>query len=392
MRRRESSGREAQEQLILLSASTSARRQAMRGQAEWLAERVDWRAITERLRDRRLLPTLGPRMLDLPVAEADDEFRVAVEQALHAGRRQSAFLQLIVAHVRTALLDAEIRSTPLKGPQLGEVLYGEPGRRMSGDIDLLVAREQLSSAVNVVRALGYAPPSDHVDDRGLPSLHFALVHERGEWPPIELHWRIHCYEGSFAEQRLLVPDGNLPEEWRPAPVDELAALLLFYARDGFMNLRLATDVGAWWDAFGSSLEPAALDEPMRDYPALERVLLVAATVAKQTVGLPVEQLTQRHGRLDRRGRLAARLATPHPRVSEQQLYADMGLIDGLLAPPGGLRAYVKRQVIPPREVLRARTHTSAGAHRPSSPLGHGVRVVGRYVLAMARLLRAPAEG
>src|SRR5205814_8803590 len=100
-----------------------------------------------------------------------------------------------------------------------------------------VAPEHLKRAVEVVRELGYARPTDYVDSSGLPLLHFALVHERDELPPVELHWRIHWYETRFARERLLAPDGA--PDWRPAPVDELAALLLFYARDGFTGLRQA---------------------------------------------------------------------------------------------------------------------------------------------------------
>lgn len=380
-----------EEQLALLSAGTSARREAARPLASQLGTLVDWGALGELLSARRLLPTLGPRVLELTGGDGAGEFAAALEQALAAGRRQGALLALVAARVLAKLAEAGIRCTPLKGPHLSEVLYGDPGRRLAADVDLLVAPEELGAAVTVVRELGYAPPSDHVDKHGLPSLHFALTHERGELPPVELHWRVHCYEAKFAQERLLAPAGDLSGEWRPAPIDDLVALLLLYARDGFMSLRLATDIGAWWDVFGASLEPAALDEPMRVYPALERVLLAAVSVAKKTVGLPAERVTQRGARLDRRGRLAARLATPHPHASEPQIHADMGLIDGLLAPPGGLRAFVRRQVVPPREVLREYAHGSPHGRAASSPLGHGMRVLGRYGLAVVRVFRGSAD-
>ena len=57
-----------------------------------------------------------------------------------------------------------------------------------------MAPEQLQAAVEVVRGLGYGAPTDYVQECGLPLLHFVLVHERGELPPVELHWRVHWYE------------------------------------------------------------------------------------------------------------------------------------------------------------------------------------------------------
>jgi hypothetical protein len=388
MRRRRSRGPRTEDQLILLSAGTAARRHATREQAEELGGLVDWSLVAELLRKRRLLSLLGPRLVELVGDHAGKEFSIMVTQAVGTGRRQGAFLQMITELVMAALTDAGICCTPLKGPALSEALYGDPGRRSSSDIDLLVAQERLHDAVEVVRELGYQVPTDYTDECGLPLLHFALMHERNQLPPVELHWRIHWYERSFAGERLLAPRDELAGAWRPAPIDELTALLLFYARDGFFNLRHAADLGAWWDSCGARLRPGALDEEISAYPALAYVLAVAAKAAERTVGLPLDRLTDRGARLTTRGRIAVRLPAPYPRVSQPQLYAHIGLIDGLLAPPGGFKAFVRRQVLPPREVLQEHAE-SAQRQRASSTLGHTVRVLGRYGLAMARLLRAP---
>ena len=243
---------QAERRVILLSAGTTARRQATREQAERLVVGVDWSRLAETLRLRKLLPVLGPRILALVGDSASNDFAAAVERALEVGRRQGAFLQLITLHIVAMLADAGIRCAPLKGPLLGEAIHGDPGRRLSSDIDLLVAPEHLQRAVEVVRGLGYGAPTDHVLADGLPLLHFVLGHEREELPPVEIHWRVHWYERSFARERLLPPMVDPRIEWRPAPVDELAALLLFYARDGFIDLRMASDLSAWWDIHGSA--------------------------------------------------------------------------------------------------------------------------------------------
>jgi len=378
----------AERQLILLSAGTAARRQAMREHAKRLMVDMDWSRLAETLRVRKLLPVLGPRIQELAEESASVDFAAVVEQALETGRRQGAFLQLISLHVIAMLADAGIGSTALKGPLLSEAIYGDPGRRLSNDIDLLVSPEQLRAAVEVVRSLGYNAPTDYIQDCGLPLLHFVLVHEREELPPVELHWRIHWYERSFAHERLLPPTGDPPDGWRPAPADELAALLLFYARDGFVDVRLATDLSAWWDRYGADLPPGALDELLRAYPAFARVILVAAKVAERIVGLPTAQIIGDARTLGLRERVAVRLANPNPHTSQSQLYADMGLIDGLLAPPGGFGAFVRRQLLPPSEVLDEQARHGA-KRRARSPLGRCTGVLGRYALTMTRLVRAP---
>lgn len=375
--------------MILSSAGTTARRQVAAAHAGELAKMADWPAMADMLRTRRLLPLLGPRLLELAGEEAGDEFAAGVAQALEAGRRQSAFLKLVSERLVRMLADASIRCAPLKGPALSEALYGDLGRRPSSDIDLLVAREQLADAVRVVQGLGYKAPTDPVDAHGLPLLHFTLTHERDQLPRVELHWRIHWYEQSFAQDRLLPSQSDPSALWRPAPINELIALLLYYARDGFIDLRHATDLGAWWDHAGVELEPGALERTIRAYPALERVLLTAASVAQKTVGLEASRLAGQRIRLGGRGHIAARLANPHPHASEGQLYAEIGLIDGLLAPTGGFHAFIERQVSPPDDVMRVNARR-ADRGQVNSRLGYSARVLTRYALAMSRLLTSGA--
>jgi hypothetical protein len=376
----------AEQQLILLCAGTAARRGAMGYAGERLALDIDWARLTETLRSRKLLATLGPRTVAIANGRASDDFAAAVNAAIEAGRRQGAFLQLMSLRAIAVLADAGIRSSALKGPLLGEAIYGDPGRRLSGDIDLLVAPEQLQLAVDVIRGLGYDAPSDYVDDSGLPLLHFVLLHGRGELPPIEMHWRVHWYEQGFARERLLPPAIDPTGGWRPAPVDELAALLLFYARDGFIDLRLATDLGAWWDIYGSQLPPHALQELMRVYPALERVIPAALKAAERTVGLPAARIIREVPKLGLRERIAVRLANPNPSSSQSQLYADVGLIDGLLSPAGGFGSFIRRQVLPPAEVLDQQAR-HADRQKARSSLSRCVGMLARYTVTLARLMR-----
>jgi Uncharacterised nucleotidyltransferase len=371
----------AEEELVLLCAATTARREATNTRALQLVARLDWPRLLALLRAQRLVSTLGPRIIEVAPERTSERFESEVLETRDKDRRLGAFLQMIGAHVMDALADAGIRSTALKGPLLSETLYGDPGRRPSRDIDLLVAPEQLYRAVEVVRGFGYAAPIDMAEPGGLPLLHFAMVHERGELPPVELHWRIHWYESRFAQERLLAPHDETPA-WRPKPIDELTALLLFYARDGFVGLRHAVDLGTWWDAFAPTLTRYPLDAQIGTYRALRPALLVSARVAGGVVGLPADRLTQNTSALGVRSSIALRLAEAHPHASEAQLYAEMGLVDGLLTPPGGLRAFVRRQVAPP---TRSERRTGSQEREVLAGLARGIKLLGRFGLTLLRL-------
>src|SRR6201999_4347053 len=132
-------------------------------------------------------------------------------------------------------------------------------------------------------------------------------------------------------------------------------------RDGFVDLRLAADLGAWWDARGAELPLRSLAEVAAAHPELERALGVALRVSARTVGLPGRgQLDPRPGL---RTRLAVELANPHPRRGEVQTYAEIGLVDGLLTPRGGGGALLRRQLLVPEEVLRRRDQLTGNWRR-----------------------------
>jgi hypothetical protein len=374
----------AEQELILRAAATRERRAAERGRIDALAQAVDWTALTDQLAHARLLPTLGPRIAALAGEEAAPELHEAARAAVEACRRQDALLLLIGQQVIEALRARGIAAAALKGPGLGEELYGEAGRRLSSDIDLLVPAARLREAVAVAAELGYEQPTDPVEENGLPLLHFAMPH--GELPAVELHWRIHWYEDRFAAERLLPPaaaDGG----WRPEPVDRLIALLLYYARDGFSGMRQATDLAAWWDRFGDGLGAGELEARLASYPQLRPAVGAAARVADRTVGLPSARLLG-GSRLDGRGRVAVALADPRPYATMQQLYAEIALIDGLLTPRGGLGAYLSRQIAPSTEVIQDHTDKALSAHM-TSRAGYAMRILGRCALALGRLLRLP---
>jgi hypothetical protein len=386
--RNPTSGSTAERQVILYCAGTAARRAADIERVDSLIALIDWSDLATTLQRRRLLATLGPRIVELAGDRVSGEFRLRTEEAIVVGRRHGGFLQLITLRALAMLADAGIRAAPLKGPLLGEAIYGDPGRRSSSDIDLLIDPAQLHAAVEVVRELGYVAPRDFVYDDGLPLLHFVLTHERGELPSIELHWRVHWYERSFAHKCLLPPVADSSTTWRPAAADELASLLLFYARDGFVGLRLASDLSAWWDTRGGELAGEGLQPTIGAYPAFGRVIPAAANVAEKIVGLPATRVIGDRTKLRRRERMAARLANPHPQSSLAQVYADIGLIDGLLMPGDGLGAFVRRHMILPSEVLDQQAQRG-GRRRARSPLTRSAGMVARYGLTVTRLMRAP---
>jgi hypothetical protein len=371
--------------LTALTAGTEAIRQAARDEAAQLIDAVDWCVLAERLETRRLLPLLGERIIMLAGSRAPESFVEATRRAIQQCYEQDRWLELITAHVTDVLRGAGIPSLPLKGPTLGKALYGELGRRPSADIDVLVAREDLPGAIATAARLGYRSPGGEADAPPLPLLHVRLDHTTRALPPLEVHWRVHWYESRFSRELLHRSIDSHESGSAPPLSHELASLLLFYARDGFVDLRLACDLAAWWDMFGPQLGAGALSAIIEDHPKLERALLAAVAVANGVVGLPSAELLAEHHRQERRVQLAERLANPEGQGSEQQLVADMWLVDWLLTPPGGRRDCIWRQLHAPGDVESGWAGPISPTRHPVASLNRAARLIPRYTFSLLRL-------
>lgn len=367
----------------LLADPSSARAEAVRG----LARDVDFDSLFDILARQGLVSTLGGPLL----RDAERELPDAATQRIRATRtraRQRGLLHHgVTKRLAADLGERGIPVVPLKGAALADAVYGDIGARQASDIDLLVTLSDLDGAVEVAERQGWREPA-LMREVGRPWLHRELLHDK--LPPLEIHWRVHWYEESFAEAAMARAEPTDDGWLRPQPADELAFLLLFLARDGFAGLRQLVDVAAWWGALGAASQPANDVRAIADaHPELAPALTAAARYAEEVAEIPDGSLIA-GGRLAGRERAAVRLQDPWLGGSHAQVEADISLVDALLAPPRGLRPFVARQLLIPRwGLVRRRPHlehasrTRIGVAR----LGHAGRVLARYGLASRRAIR-----
>jgi hypothetical protein len=164
----------------------------------------------------------------------------------------------------------------LKGPVVADRLYGAPGLRAYGDIDLLVPRSSLGPGVSALRDAGWEPAREgrtyaalgepfpgFAEDYGH---HHSLVWRSGSAEvPLEVHWRIGGDRVSevLDHERLSVRAVALPELGAhvvaPAPVEELLVLAIHLLNHGrtarliwHVDLALASQAlsqSEWEEAF-----------------------------------------------------------------------------------------------------------------------------------------------
>ena len=371
-------------ELALLLVGTNVRREANAGRIAQLAAAVDQNALADVLLRHRVLPLAGGRLLRLVPDVVAKPFETRVDAALEHARMRAFGFATLTTRVASSLEDAGIPAVPLKGSTLAAELHGDEALREYADIDVLVSRDDFDRSIDVVRSLGWTRIV--ASDVEPPRLHRTMRHPGAALPEVELHWRIHWYETEFAAallKRARVVDGLR----RLDRLDQLAALLLFYARDGFTGLRFPADIAAWWDRHGSPAVASDLGRLMTQHPALAETWRAALAAAVGVAGLPGDGALRGCLPRARRTALAVRLANWDLHGDGDQIRANVSLVDGLLAPPGGFSAYVGRQLLPPLSALGGAYPIHAGSRFRSGAYRvlHAGKQLARYALARWQL-------
>jgi hypothetical protein len=351
----------AEQELALLVAGTRERRAEAEGRLRELAGRADPERLAATLDDQRLLALGGDRLLAALPDALPERFREHVAEARRLSALRSVAVDSIAQSLQQTLDERGIANLPLKGTALARRLYGDLEHRASADVDVLVRGSDLNAALAAVLERGYLPPSDPLVADGLPELHYTCE-PRHDWlPQVELHWRVHWYETGFSRALL---DSATDDEGgrRPAPAYDLAALLLFFARDGFIGLRYAADVAAWWDAYGDALPDGGLRGVMADHPEVATALRAAAVVSERLGGPSAAAVLGGPADLSPEAARAVSAANWTGAGDQDRRAADRAFVDWTLRPPGSTGAFARRHLRPPPQVIAKMYRLPDGAH------------------------------
>lgn len=158
---------------------------------------ADWTTFADLAIGRhRVAPLIGARLqvLDMP-----DPIRTAIDEHL----RQNVYKTLAhIAETRricAALNAADAEPVIFKGWPLAEQLYGQASARHTGDVDMLLPKERVHAAYEVLTELGYAPTP--AEARMMSKARWADMSKDVELFNaksgiiVELHWHSSKYTG-----------------------------------------------------------------------------------------------------------------------------------------------------------------------------------------------------
>jgi len=153
-------------------------------------ETIDWAVLLRLAAAHAVIPMLYSAMRDVPIPDgAAEELRRGIDRSAAWTLMQSREL----AHLGGLFEQHAIPVVALKGPTLSRYLYGDLEARSSGDIDVLVKREDVLRSRDVLMTNGYRvanslhwnSPSACLRLRGCE-----MAFESASGVSVDVHWRL----------------------------------------------------------------------------------------------------------------------------------------------------------------------------------------------------------
>jgi hypothetical protein len=207
----------SKEEKVLLSALGRFVGGALGGGEEPLSvpSWCDWGEVERLATFHRLTPILLPL---LPRERVPAEVVTRMRNRARQRRIRVMVMSDAFSRLHGALRHAGIRAVPIKGMALVHHIYPSPTQRYFDDIDVLVPREALAPAAEVLEALGYDihpnagnPEWHHLAPRVHPThgavveIHHDLLRRAGDeqWPLAEIWQRIRPAQVAGVESEIL---------------------------------------------------------------------------------------------------------------------------------------------------------------------------------------------
>ncbi len=249
-----------EQRVLCLAARTSHAPDAAAEIRATVSFGVDWDRLWALGHLHEVIPLLADSLGDV----APGEWLARATRRRHVILRSNASLADALLPVLERMAASKIDAMPVKGLVLAEHLYGSLSARPSADIDVLVRREDLPAARQVLRDLGFGQS---------PSLSFvAAVHQfhdpawtRGDGAEqvlIELHWALWAHSderlGMAGLWQRAVSGTLLDQPIRMLSPEDMLLHLAIHRTRSALRLRWVVDVAELlrrhadtldWDAY-----------------------------------------------------------------------------------------------------------------------------------------------
>jgi hypothetical protein len=192
-----------EEELILACARTRMDPAMADRLRSLLGPTLDWAYVLSVGQRHGVLPLVHWHLKEVPAPLVPVAVRERLKLSFELTGRRNLYLSLQLRAILKRFADHGIPATPYKGPTLALMAYGRLDFREFGDLDIMVKKDDVLRAKEVLVAAGYRSASQltEAQERALvASQHaYSLMGEDGT-VTVELHWEISPRHVSVAPQ------------------------------------------------------------------------------------------------------------------------------------------------------------------------------------------------
>ncbi len=291
---------------LLLACARTRMDPATAGRLRALLEReLDWGYVLRTARWHGVLPLVHWHLREMEPGLLPAGVRERLKDSFEKTQRRNLFLALQVCAILKRFAAHGIPAIPYKGPTLAMAAYGRVGFREFSDLDILVNKQDVLRAKEILVAEGFRPGSALTEpqERALvESQHAYWLVRDDRTVTVELHWEI-----SPRHVSLLLEPERLWERLQPvtiagttvltlAPEVLLPSLCEHGAKHMWERLAWICDIAELTRA-GPDLDWARIVGEARR-TASERMLALGLHLATDLLGAPMPEAVRRRAETD----------------------------------------------------------------------------------------------
>lgn len=214
----------------------------------------DWNQLSRLAIDHKVYPQIYRNLSRLPHLRISPQAMLDLKNHYQMNSMLNELWSAELVRVLAEFERRGIPTIPLKGLPLADALFGDLSLRVCGDIDLLVAQNQVAVAMDALESLGYQAdfPRWIIRDHMLANtVQIQLSRQSGSIAfLVEIHWGM--FQMAAREQGFIAEiwRTSLPAKFRGAAMRKLTAewellyLLAHIARHNWQGLRWLVDIDA----------------------------------------------------------------------------------------------------------------------------------------------------
>jgi hypothetical protein len=182
----------SREALLLIccasSVATPERTARLRAMVD---EGVDWQRVSHMASVQAVMPLVYRYLTSELEGALPPDATSGLRRAFYGNSVRNLHLARELVRLTALLERGSVEPLALKGPALAMAAYGAVTMRQFNDLDLLVRKNEVGHAAEILRAAGYAPrPGYGLADVDRPGGYEIAMARAGALTDIDLHWRL----------------------------------------------------------------------------------------------------------------------------------------------------------------------------------------------------------